>query len=66
MINEAQKRRIRLYSPRERNRLKAEHRRTDAREAAHGRAEEIQTRNRALPHAKDFAFLEVDEALPME
>jgi hypothetical protein len=66
MISEAQKRRIRLYSPSERSRLKAEHRRADAAEVACGRAEEVQERNRALPHASEFAFSEREEALPME
>jgi hypothetical protein len=66
MINETQKRRIRLYSPEERSRSKAKHRRADATDAARGRAEEIQERNRALPHAREFAFEELEEALPME
>jgi hypothetical protein len=66
MIGEAQKRRIRLYSPRERSRLKAERRRADAAEVARGRAEELQERNRALPHASEFEFPEREEALPME
>jgi hypothetical protein len=65
MLNEAQKRRIRLYSPRDRRRLKAERRRADAAEVACGRAEEVQERNRALP-AKEFVFPDREEALPME
>jgi hypothetical protein len=66
MINEAQKRRIRLYDPKERSRVKAERRRADAAEAAGGRAEELQVRNRALPHATEFEFSEREDALPME
>lgn len=66
MISEAQKRRIRLYSPRERSRLKAERRRADAAEVARGRAEELQERNRALPRASEFEFPERENALPME
>jgi len=41
MISEAQKHRIRLYSPKERSRLKAEHRRADAAQVARGRAEDF-------------------------
>jgi hypothetical protein len=66
MISEAQKRRIRLYSPRDRSRLNEEHRQADAAEVARGRAEEIQERNHALHHAKEFDFSELEEALPME
>lgn len=54
MIDDAQKRRIRLYSPRERSRLKAERRRADAEQVALGHAEDVQERNRALPHAVEF------------
>jgi hypothetical protein len=66
MISEAQKHRIKLYSPKEHSRLKAERRRADAEEAARGRSEEVQERNRALPHATELEFPETDEALPME
>jgi hypothetical protein len=66
MISEAQKRRIRLYSPKEHSRLKAERRRADAEEVARGRAEDVQERNRALPHATELEFPEREEALPME
>lgn len=66
MISEAQKHRIRLYSPKERSRLKAEHRRADAAQVARGRAEEVQERNRGLPLAEEFEFPEREEALPME
>lgn len=66
MISETQKRRIRLYSPKEHSRLKAEYRRADAAQVARGQAEAVQERNRALPHAEEFEFLEREEALPME
>jgi hypothetical protein len=63
MISEEQKRRIRLYM--DRSRFKAACRRADAAEAALGRIEEIQERNRALPHASQFEF-QKEEALPKE
>jgi hypothetical protein len=66
MISETQKRRIRLYSPRERSQLKAQKRRADAAEAARGLAQELQEKNRALPQASEFEFPEREEALPME
>jgi hypothetical protein len=66
MLSEAQKRRIKLYSPRERSRLKAERRRADAAEVARGRAKEVQEKNRAVPPAMDFEFPEREDALPME
>jgi hypothetical protein len=58
MLNEEQKRRIKLYSAVERNRIKADRRRADSAEAALGRghAEMVQERNRALPHASQFVF----------
>jgi hypothetical protein len=66
MISEEQKRRIKLYSIDERNRIKAGRRRADAAEAAHGRAELAQERNRALPHASQFVFPDREERLPTE
>jgi len=66
MISETQKRRIRLYSPAERSRGKVKQRQADAAEAASGRADEVQERNRALPHAAEFDFSKQEEALPME
>jgi hypothetical protein len=66
MLSEAQKRRIKLYSPRERSRIKAERRRADAAEVARGGVEAVQERNRALPPAKEFVFPEREEALPTE
>lgn len=66
MLTEKQKRQIKLYSPRERSRLKAERRRADAAESSRGGAGEVQERNRALPPAKEFIFSEGEEALPME
>lgn len=66
MLNEAQKRRIKLYSPEERRRLKAQRRRADAAEVAKGHAQEIQERNRSLPPARDFVFSEKEQALPTE
>lgn len=66
MISEAQKHRIKLYSPRERSRSKAARRRADAADVARGRAEEVQERNRALPHPTELQFAEGEEALPME
>lgn len=66
MISEAQKHRIRLYSPRERSRSKAARRRVDAAEVARGRAEEVQERNRALPHPTELVFTEREEPLPTE
>jgi hypothetical protein len=49
MLNEALKKRIRLYSTKERSLFKAERRRPDAAEAALGNAEHVQERNRVLP-----------------
>jgi hypothetical protein len=66
MITEEQKRRIGLYSPKDRSRFKAACRRADAAEVALGRAQELQERNRALPHASQFEFQEGEEALPTE
>lgn len=66
MLTQAQKQRIKLYSPAERSRSKAERRRADAKEVAQGHAEEVQERNRALPPAWRFVFPEREEALPME
>lgn len=66
MLTEAQKRRIKIYSPRERSRVKANRRRADAAEVALGKIEEVQERNRALPPASEFVFPKVEEALPME
>jgi hypothetical protein len=66
MLTTEQKRRIRLYSPSERSRLKAERRRADATEVARGRAAEVQERNRALPHASQIVFSDREEPLPTE
>jgi hypothetical protein len=66
MLNEAQKRRIKIYSVSERNRLKADRRLADAAEAARGKAEIVQERNRALPHASRFVFPDREEQLPSE
>ena len=66
MLTDDLKRRIRLYSPAERDRLKAERRGADAAEVAQGNAEEVQERNRALPHASLFKFEEGEEQLPTE
>jgi hypothetical protein len=66
MLTEVQRRRIKLYSPAERRRVKSERRRADAAEVALGRAEQVQERNRALPAAAEFVFSEREEALPME
>ena len=66
MISKEQKRRIRTYSPAERSRYKAVRRRADAAESGQGRAEEVQERNRALPHASQFKFQEGEEPLPIE
>jgi hypothetical protein len=66
MLNEALKKRIRLYSARERSQFKAERRRADAAEAARGDAEQVQDRNRALPPASQFVFSDHEEILPTE
>ena len=66
MLSTEQKKRIRLYSPSERSRLKAERRRADATEVACGRAAEVQERNRALPHASQIVFSDREEPLPTE
>ena len=66
MLDEEQKKRIRLYSPTERSQLKAKRRRADAAEAACGKAEVVQERNRALPHASQFVFSDRGELLPTE
>ncbi len=63
MLTEAQKLRIKLYSPSERANVKAKRRQSDAREVAAGRAEELQERNRALPPASAFVFLDSEKAL---
>ena len=66
MLSKAQKQRIKLYNPKARARSKAERRRMDAKEAASGRAAEVQERNRALPPAAVFVFSDSEEALPTE
>jgi hypothetical protein len=66
MISENQKKRIKLYSPVERDRIKAGRRLADAAEAARGHAEIVQERNRALPHASQFVFPDREESLPSE
>jgi hypothetical protein len=66
MLNEALKKRIRLYSTRERSQFKAERRRADMAEAARGRAEHVQKRNRALPPASQFVFSDHEDILPTE
>ncbi len=66
MLNEDQKKRIKLYSPAERDRLKADRRRADAAEVARGHAEIVQERNRALPHASQFIFPHSEAMLPSE
>ena len=66
MLNEALKKRIRLYSIKERSLFKAERRRADAAEAALGNAEHVQERNRALPPASQFVFSDQEKILPTE
>jgi hypothetical protein len=66
MLNEALKKRIRLYSPKERSLLKAERRRTDAAETALGNAAHVQERNRALPPASQFVFSDREKIMPTE
>jgi len=66
MLKEEQKKRIRLYSVAERNRIKAARRRADAAQVARGNAEIVQERNRALPHASQFVFPDREELLPSE
>jgi hypothetical protein len=66
VLNEEQKWRIQLYSPGERNRIKARHRRADSMEAARGNAEIVQERNRALSHASQFVFPDREELVPSE
>jgi hypothetical protein len=66
MLKEEQKRRIKLYSVADRNRLKAARRRADAAEAARGRADIVQERNRALPHASQLVFPDREAVIPSE
>ena len=66
MLNEALKKRIRLYSIKERSLFKAERRRADAAEAALGNAEHVQERNWALPPASQFVFSDHEDILPKE
>jgi len=66
MLSEALKKRIRLYSTLERSQFKAERRRADAVEAARGKAEQVQDRNRALPPASQFVFSDREDTLPTE
>jgi len=66
MLKEEQKRRIKLYSVAERNRLKAARRRADAAEAARGHADIVQERNRALPHASQLVFPDREAVIPSE
>jgi hypothetical protein len=66
MLNEALKKRIRLYSAIERSQFKAERRRADVAEAARGHAELVQERNRALPPASQFVFSDHEDILPTE
>jgi hypothetical protein len=66
MLDETLKKRIRLYSAKERSQFKAERRRADAAEAARGHAEHVQERNRALPPASQFVFSDHEDILPTE
>jgi hypothetical protein len=66
MLNEALKKRIRLYSVRSRSQFKAERRRADIAETARGRTEQVQERNRALPPASQFVFSDHEDILPTE
>ena len=66
MLNEALKKKIRLYSTIKRSQFKAEQRRADAAEAARGHAEQVQERNRALPPASQFVFSDHEDILPTE
>jgi hypothetical protein len=66
MLDAEQKRRIKLYSAGERNRIKAGRRRSDAVDAARGHADIVQERNRALPHASQCVFPDQEAWLPSE
>ena len=66
MLSEDTKKRIRIYSPSERKRVKAQRRRADATEAAGGGASRGQERNRALPHASQMVLPDVEHELPTE
>jgi hypothetical protein len=66
MLDEIQKKRIRLYSTSRRSQFKAKRRRADAAEAARGNAALVQERNRALPPASQFVFSDREEILPTE
>ena len=66
MVNETLKKRIKLYSVSDHNRMKADQRRADAAEVAGGNAAGVQERNRALPRASKMVFEEKEELLPTE
>jgi hypothetical protein len=66
MLTEDQKKRIQLYSPKERNEIKAKLRRADEAEVARGCADELQERNRLLPPAVQCRFSDREENLPTE
>jgi hypothetical protein len=66
MLNEKQKKRIKLYSASHRSRIKASQRRADAAESAGGNAAIVQERNRALPPASQMMFIDQEESLPTE
>ena len=66
MLKEEIKKRIRIYSPSERARVKARCRRADAVEVARGNASDVQEKNRALPHASEVDLPELERELPSE
>jgi hypothetical protein len=65
MLSAEQKSRIHLYNPKDRAREKAERRLSDALDVANGKLEEVEERNRVLPHASQFEFPRHEKALPI-
>ena len=64
MLTDLQKQQIRLYSVAESNRKKADMRRADTKEVAHGNAKAVQDRNRRSPEL--VVFEDSEESLPAE
>jgi hypothetical protein len=66
MLREETKKRIRIYSPREHDRVKALRRQADAAEVAEGNVARVQDRNRALPHGSQMVLPDLERELPSE
>lgn len=66
MIDDTTLRNVGIYDPAERARVKADRRRADVEAVRRGEADEVQERNRRLPHASEVRFEEREVPLPKE